>query len=128
MAKHTTFHREQFPLESKTKSDICCDIIKNISYPETEWKSIIIQIANAVIIFEGKENLLYIAAQSSDFFADILLQIFGVHPAVTFNNIANASDKLIFINGHNKIEAELKTNNASIKNNIDIIMKKINPM
>ena len=28
----------------------------------------------------------------------------------------------------NNLEAELKTNNASIKNNIDIIIKKINPM
>jgi chromosomal replication initiator protein len=37
-------------------------------------------------------------------------------------------DHTTIINGHNKIEAELKTNNASIKNNIDIIMKKINPM
>ena len=36
-------------------------------------------------------------------------------------------DHTTIINGHNKIEAEIKTN-ASIKNNIDIIMKKINPM
>ena len=37
-------------------------------------------------------------------------------------------DHTTIINGHNKIEAELKSNNSSIKNNIDIIMKKINPM
>ena len=37
-------------------------------------------------------------------------------------------DHTTIINGHNKIEAELKGNNSSIKNNIDIIMKKIHPM
>ncbi len=37
-------------------------------------------------------------------------------------------DHTTIINGEKKIEGELKANNASIKNNIDIIMKKINPM
>ena len=37
-------------------------------------------------------------------------------------------DHTTIINGHNKIEAELKSNNSSIKNNSAIIMKKINPM
>ena len=43
-------------------------------------------------------------------------------------NLLGKRDHTTIINGHNKIEAELKSNNASIKNNIDIIMKKINPM
>lgn len=37
-------------------------------------------------------------------------------------------DHTTIINGEKKIEAELKANNTSIKNNIDIITKKINPM
>ena len=37
-------------------------------------------------------------------------------------------DHTTIINGQKKIEEELKSNNSSIKNNIDIIMKKINPM
>ena len=43
-------------------------------------------------------------------------------------NLLGKRDHTTIINGHNKIEAELKANNTSIKNNIDIIMKKINPM
>ena len=43
-------------------------------------------------------------------------------------NLLGKRDHTTIIDGHNKIEAELKSNNASIKNNIDIIMKKINPM
>ena len=43
-------------------------------------------------------------------------------------NLLGKRDHTTIINGHNKIEAELKSTNASIKNNIDIIMKKINPM
>ena len=37
-------------------------------------------------------------------------------------------DHTTIINGQKKIEEELKANNASITNNINIIMKKINPM
>ena len=37
-------------------------------------------------------------------------------------------DHTTIINGQKKIEEELKCNNSSIKNNIDIIMKKINPI
>ena len=37
-------------------------------------------------------------------------------------------DHTTIINGQKRIEDELKSNNSSIKNNIDIIMKKINPM
>ena len=37
-------------------------------------------------------------------------------------------DHTTIINGQKKIEEELKGNNSSVKNNIDIIMKKINPM
>ena len=37
-------------------------------------------------------------------------------------------DHTTIINGQKKIEEELKSNNASITNNINIIMKKINPM
>ena len=36
-------------------------------------------------------------------------------------------DHTTIINGEKKIEAELKTNNTTIKNNIDILTKKINP-
>ena len=43
-------------------------------------------------------------------------------------NILGKRDHTTIINGHNKIEAELKQNNTSLKNNIDIITKKINPM
>jgi len=43
-------------------------------------------------------------------------------------NLLGKRDHTTIINGHNKIEAELKSNNSSVKNNIDIIMKKINPM
>ncbi len=43
-------------------------------------------------------------------------------------NFLGKRDHTTIINGEKKIEAELKANNASIKNNIDIIMKKINPM
>ena len=43
-------------------------------------------------------------------------------------NLLGKRDHTTIINGEKKIEAELKANNASIKNNIDIIMKKINPM
>lgn len=43
-------------------------------------------------------------------------------------NLLGKRDHTTIINGHNKIETELKQNNSSIKNNIDIIMKKINPM
>ena len=43
-------------------------------------------------------------------------------------NLLGKRDHTTIINGHNKIEAELKSNNSTIKNNIDIIMKKINPM
>ena len=37
-------------------------------------------------------------------------------------------DHTTIINGQKKIEEELKNNNSSIKNNIDIIIKKINPI
>ena len=37
-------------------------------------------------------------------------------------------DHTTIINGQKKIEEEIKSNNSSVKNNIDIIMKKINPM
>lgn len=37
-------------------------------------------------------------------------------------------DHTTIINGQKKIEEELKRNNSSLKNNIDIIMKKINPI
>ena len=37
-------------------------------------------------------------------------------------------DHTTIINGQKKIEEELKSNNSSIKNNIDTIVKKINPM
>ena len=37
-------------------------------------------------------------------------------------------DHTTIINGQKKIEEELKSNNTSLKNNIDIIMKKISPM
>ena len=43
-------------------------------------------------------------------------------------NILGKRDHTTIINGHNKIEAELKQNNIGLKNNIDIITKKINPM
>lgn len=43
-------------------------------------------------------------------------------------NLLGKRDHTTIINGHNKIESELKSNNSSIKNNIDIIMKKINPV
>ena len=43
-------------------------------------------------------------------------------------NLLGKRDHTTIINGHNKIEAELKSNNSTIKNNIDIIMKKINPL
>ena len=43
-------------------------------------------------------------------------------------NLLGKRDHTTIINGHNKIEAELKLNNSTLKNNIDIIMKKINPM
>lgn len=46
----------------------------------------------------------------------------------SIGNLLGKRDHTTIINGHNKIEAELKSNNTSIKNNIDIIMKKINPM
>lgn len=42
-------------------------------------------------------------------------------------NLLGKRDHTTIINGQNKIEAELKANNTSIKNNIDIIIKKINP-
>ena len=43
-------------------------------------------------------------------------------------NLLGKRDHTTIINGHNKIEAELKSNNSSLKNNIDIIVKKINPV
>ena len=43
-------------------------------------------------------------------------------------NLLGKRDHTTIINGEKKIEAELKVNNSSIKNSIDIIMKKINPM
>ena len=43
-------------------------------------------------------------------------------------NLLGKRDHTTIINGEKKIEAELKTNNSSVKNSIDIIMKKINPM
>lgn len=43
-------------------------------------------------------------------------------------NLLGKRDHTTIINGEKKIEAELKLNNSSIKNSIDIIMKKINPM
>ncbi len=43
-------------------------------------------------------------------------------------NLMGKRDHTTIINGHNKIEAELKANNTTLKNNIDILMKKINPM
>ena len=43
-------------------------------------------------------------------------------------NLLVKRDHTTIINGEKKIEAELKTNNSSVKNSIDIIMKKINPM
>ena len=43
-------------------------------------------------------------------------------------NLLGKRDHTTIINGEKKIEAELKTNNSSLKNSIDIIMKKINPM
>lgn len=43
-------------------------------------------------------------------------------------NILGKRDHTTIINGHNKIEAELKQNNTNLKNNIDIITKKINPV
>ena len=42
--------------------------------------------------------------------------------------ILGKRDHTTIINGHNKIEAELKQNNTNLKNNIDIITKKINPI
>jgi len=50
---------------------------------------------------------------------------------VSLKNIGNLlgkRDHTTIINGEKKIEAELKSNNTSIKNNIDIITKKINPV
>ncbi len=46
----------------------------------------------------------------------------------SIGNLLGKRDHTTIINGEKKIEAELKSNNASIKNNIDIITKKINPM
>lgn len=46
----------------------------------------------------------------------------------SIGNLMGKRDHTTIINGQNKIEAELKANNTSIKNNIDIIMKKINPV
>ncbi len=43
-------------------------------------------------------------------------------------NLLGKRDHTTIINGEKKIEAELKLNNSSIKNNIDIITKKINPV
>ena len=43
-------------------------------------------------------------------------------------NLLGKRDHTTIINGEKKIEAELKINNSTIKNNIDIIIKKINPM
>ena len=43
-------------------------------------------------------------------------------------NLLGKRDHTTIINGEKKIEAELKINNSSVKNNIDIIMKKINPV
>lgn len=46
----------------------------------------------------------------------------------SIGNLLGKRDHTTIINGEKKIEAELRANNTSIKNNIDIIMKKINPM
>lgn len=46
----------------------------------------------------------------------------------SIGNLLGKRDHTTIINGEKKIEAELKSNNTSIKNNIDIITKKINPM
>ena len=43
-------------------------------------------------------------------------------------NLLGKRDHTTIINGQKKIEEELKSNNTSLKNNIDIIMKKISPM
>ena len=43
-------------------------------------------------------------------------------------NLLGKRDHTTIINGEKKIEAELKSNNSSIKNSIDIITKKINPV
>ena len=43
-------------------------------------------------------------------------------------NLLGKRDHTTIINGEKKIEAELKINNSSIKNSIDTITKKINPM
>lgn len=46
----------------------------------------------------------------------------------SIGNLLGKRDHTTIINGEKKIEAELRANNTSIKNNIDIITKKINPM
>lgn len=46
----------------------------------------------------------------------------------SIGNLLGKRDHTTIINGEKKIEAELKLKNSSIKNNIDILMKKINPM
>lgn len=43
-------------------------------------------------------------------------------------NLLGKRDHTTIINGEKKIEAELKANNTSIKNNIDIITKKVHPV
>lgn len=46
----------------------------------------------------------------------------------SIGNLLGKRDHTTIINGEKKIEAELKLKNSSIKNNIDILIKKINPM
>ena len=43
-------------------------------------------------------------------------------------NLLGKRDHTTIINGEKKIEAELKLNNSSVKNSIEIIVKKINPV
>ena len=46
----------------------------------------------------------------------------------SIGSLLGKRDHTTIINGQKKIEEEIKSNNSSVKNNIDIIMKKINPM
>ena len=46
----------------------------------------------------------------------------------SIGSLLGKRDHTTIINGQKKIEEELRSNNSSVKNNIDIIMKKINPM
>ena len=46
----------------------------------------------------------------------------------SIGSLLGKRDHTTIINGQKKIEEELKANNTSITNNINTIMKKINPM